>query len=515
MTTDRPFAARYSIRTQLLALMVVAVLPLAALLVYGIYADARNEIRQAQYQVRTLAELVASDVNHTLESSRDIMRKFSRRSLVRQVDIHRCDPALADLWDSYPGFANLGVIDTAGNVICSAVAQPRRITSIARTEWFARAIREDRFIAGKPMIGPITGKWVSVLVYPIHDDQEQLKGLIALPLDLAGYLPGVLSTLLASDSTVEIVTADGTVVWHNRDLQRWVGKKRETAPQPGRQAAGPRSEWEGVGEDAVNMFFAAAPVALVDWHVQVGVPSDAIYAQTFAGAIRNSLLGLLGLMGIVSLALLYGRRIAGPILALVATAREIRAGRTGSRAALVGARETVELASEFNRMLDHLGNANQRLEMIIQSSPLAIYTRDLEGIVTSWNPAAERMFGWSAAEIVGQPLLTVPAGKQGETDSLRRRVLDGESIVQAEVRRQRKDGAPIDISTTLAPLRDLSGRASGYLAIAADISERRKAEESMRLAALVYDNSSEAMMVTDADNVIIAINPAFTAQTGY
>ncbi|MCX7173596.1 MAG: EAL domain-containing protein [Proteobacteria bacterium] len=160
-------------------------------------------------------------------------------------------------------------------------------------------------------------------------------------------------------------------------------------------------------------------------------------------------------------------------------------------------------------------DVNQRLETTIQSSPLAIYTRDLKGLVTSWNPAAERMFGWRADEIIGQRLLSVPAGKAKETETLRRRVLDGESIVLAEVRRQRRDGTSIDISSTLSPLRDSAGKIYGYVAIAADISERKKADESLRLAASVYEVSSEAMMVTGADNRIIAINPAFTRMTGY
>ena len=167
------------------------------------------------------------------------------------------------------------------------------------------------------------------------------------------------------------------------------------------------------------------------------------------------------------------------------------------------------------RSLAELMDVIERLETTIQSTPLAIYTRDLRGIVTSWNPAAEKMFGWSAAEIIGKPLLTVPSDKARETDGLRERVLNGESIAQAEVRRQRRDGTLIDISTTLSPLRDSAGKIYGYVAIAADISERKRVEESLRLAASVYQVSSEAMMITGSDNRIIAINPAFTRMTGY
>jgi len=174
-----------------------------------------------------------------------------------------------------------------------------------------------------------------------------------------------------------------------------------------------------------------------------------------------------------------------------------------------------EMHGEISRIHTEFVEANQRLETTFQTSPLAIYTRDLKGLVTSWNPAAEQMFGWSAAEIIGKTLLSVPTDKAAESDALRLRVLSGDSIVQAEVRRQRRDGTLFDISTTLSPLRDSAGAIYGYVAIAADISERKKVEESLRLAASVYQVSSEAMMVTGADNRIMAINPAFSRITGY
>ena len=103
--------------------------------------------------------------------------------------------------------------------------------------------------------------------------------------------------------------------------------------------------------------------------------------------------------------------------------------------------------------------------------------------MTAWNKGAEQMFGWREEDILGQPMPTVPTDKLEETDNLRHRVLDGEIIVQAEVRRQRRDGSPIDINTTLAPLRDSTGQIYGYLAIAADITERKAAEQQIEILA--------------------------------
>jgi diguanylate cyclase (GGDEF)-like protein/PAS domain S-box-containing protein len=127
--------------------------------------------------------------------------------------------------------------------------------------------------------------------------------------------------------------------------------------------------------------------------------------------------------------------------------------------------------------------ARQRLEAIIDTSPLAIYTRDLNDRVTSWNAAAERMFGWTAAEAIGHPLHSVSPTKRGEADGLSSRVRHGESIVQLELVRQRRDGSPIDISLSIAPLRDPTGLLYGYTSIVADITERKATEKQIEFLA--------------------------------
>jgi diguanylate cyclase (GGDEF)-like protein/PAS domain S-box-containing protein len=138
-----------------------------------------------------------------------------------------------------------------------------------------------------------------------------------------------------------------------------------------------------------------------------------------------------------------------------------------------------------------LRDTNEQLQMLIQSSPLAIYTRDPNGLLTSWNPAAEKMYGWKAAEVLGKPLPSVPDESRGSSDGLRARLLAGESFIKQEARRRKRDGTPIDIDAFLGPLRDSAGNINGIIAMVADITERKQAERALR------DSEAELRLLTD------------------
>ncbi|WP_180683310.1 EAL domain-containing protein [Tepidicella baoligensis] len=130
-----------------------------------------------------------------------------------------------------------------------------------------------------------------------------------------------------------------------------------------------------------------------------------------------------------------------------------------------------------------LEKAHQQLDAMIQCAPLAIYTRDPQSVITSWNPAAEQMFGWSAEEVVGRQIPSVPSDQLEEHEALVRRVLAGETLMQIEVVRLRRDGKRIYLNMTVAPMRDSAGCITGYLTIAADISERKEAEQRIEFLA--------------------------------
>ena len=147
-----------------------------------------------------------------------------------------------------------------------------------------------------------------------------------------------------------------------------------------------------------------------------------------------------------------------------------------------------------------------RLQALIDSSPLALVEFGLDTSIRLWNPAAERIFGWPREEILGREGLPMaPDHKRAESEDLFARVMAGESINDYETVRQCKDGRLVPVSIAAAPVRDGSGRVVGNLVAYADVTERKEQEE--RLQALI-DSSPVALVEFDQDSRIRLWNPA-------
>ena len=159
--------------------------------------------------------------------------------------------------------------------------------------------------------------------------------------------------------------------------------------------------------------------------------------------------------------------------------------------------------------------ASRILATLIEASPLAIVTFDPEGVVTMWNPAAERIFGWSGNEVLGMRLPFVPAEKQEEFLALRRRALQGEVFTEPELHRRRADGSPIVVSVSTSPLRRPDGTIYGIMSILMDVTERKAAEESRARLTMAVEQAGESIVITDTRGTIQYVNPAFERITGY
>jgi PAS domain S-box-containing protein len=153
-----------------------------------------------------------------------------------------------------------------------------------------------------------------------------------------------------------------------------------------------------------------------------------------------------------------------------------------------------------------LRDANQHLQAIIQSSPLAIIELDEQGHVLMWNPAAEQLFGWRAAEVLGRFNPIVPADRKDEFYAYHQRIVRGERVPPLELKRQRKDGSLIDLLLTRSMIVDERGRPTGGVAILADITEQKRAvaaeREQRSLAEALHDTATALSSTLQLEEVL-------------
>jgi PAS domain S-box-containing protein len=124
----------------------------------------------------------------------------------------------------------------------------------------------------------------------------------------------------------------------------------------------------------------------------------------------------------------------------------------------------------------------QRLASIVESSNDAIISKSLDGIITSWNRGAERLFGYTAEEVIGKAVtILIPEDRISEEPEILERIRRGKRVDHYDTVRRRKDGSLIDISLTVSPLKEADGRIIGASKIARDITERKRAQERQKL----------------------------------
>jgi PAS domain S-box-containing protein len=157
------------------------------------------------------------------------------------------------------------------------------------------------------------------------------------------------------------------------------------------------------------------------------------------------------------------------------------------------------------------------LRALVQASPLAVVSLDPSGAVTMWNPSAERIFGWSESEAIGQPFPAVPAERRDEHRSFLAQTLASETLAAVETQRRTKDGRLIDVSIWAAPLRGADGSVYGVTGFFADISARKRAEAAERelaeASAQLYREAEAAIKARD-EFLSVAAHELRTPVTG-
>jgi len=156
------------------------------------------------------------------------------------------------------------------------------------------------------------------------------------------------------------------------------------------------------------------------------------------------------------------------------------------------------------------------LAAIVDSSDDAIVSKDIGGHITSWNRAAEKMFGYTAQEALGQSItLIIPPDRLHEENEILARVRQGERVEHFETRRRHRDGRLVDVSLTVSPVRDEHGKVIGASKVARDISEQKRSAELRGLFAAIVNSSDDAIISKDLESIITSWNVGAERMFGY
>jgi len=179
-------------------------------------------------------------------------------------------------------------------------------------------------------------------------------------------------------------------------------------------------------------------------------------------------------------------------------------------------KEDAELPQTQIPALSPLEEKQAMLAAIIASTDDTIISKTLEGIITSWNPAAERMFGYTEDEAVGKHIsLIIPPERLEEEAFIIGQIVKGDKVDHFETVRRAKNGDPVPISLTVSPIIDSRGRIIGASKIARDISERIKAAEKQGVLAAIIDTSDDTILSKTLEGIITSWNKAAIKMFGY
>ena len=179
-------------------------------------------------------------------------------------------------------------------------------------------------------------------------------------------------------------------------------------------------------------------------------------------------------------------------------------------------RSAGEAASERNLRTER----ESLFSAVVESSNDAIITKLLDGTITGWNGAAERLFGFTAAEAIGKSInIIVPPDRRDEVRSIIERTSRGEPIEHFETSRVRKDGRTVDVSLSISPIRSASGKIVGISKTARDITESKRTEDALSQEIeerrRIFNSSNDLILVTDTAGNFIQVSPSVTAILGY
>jgi diguanylate cyclase (GGDEF)-like protein/PAS domain S-box-containing protein len=481
-----------TIRSRLLGLVLATVIPLVAVIVGGLGSQLRNDQDDAMERVLDEARLLAAQVDDHIGNLENLLLGVSQAVSTRLADANANDALLRQVKQELPNYiANILLFAPDGsNIGSSWDADVRRFYAGDRS-YFQQVMAGQHFAIGDVIRTKLSGEWVVTVASPVKDQTGRLRAVIAVGTKLERFQNALRMQDLPAGSVVRIVNQDGIVVAQSDNGPNWIGRDLSGSEDVAQGlAAKELSTLAATWPDHVKRITASSTAHRVPWLVSVGFPSEFGSGAVIAHLKWGGAFTGISLLAGFAIAWMLSGRIVGPLRQLERDALAIAGGDLTHRSTVKSGDEVGHLADAFNRMaesIEHrqfeLQESKNTLAAVIDASPVGIVCSDLNRRIALWNRAAEKLYGYSAAEAIGTSVQIVPHEGEAESLEMYQRARSGETIRNNEVLRQRKDGSLVHVKVAAAPMYGPEGAIRGVAWAHQDITERKKAEAQLeRLA---------------------------------
>jgi PAS domain S-box-containing protein len=463
-----------------MALVLAVLLPMIAFSSIVIVTFGREQTAAVQRGAVGTARATMSAIDEYLTGSIRTLEALSALPSLDAGDLRQFHEDAARARSSQPAWLTISLFSPEGRQLVN-VLRPvgASLPAVAERRSFDAVVATRRPVMGDLASRELSGQPDFAIRVPVVRRGALVYVLTAV-VKPASLLDVLTRQALPEDWVGTIFDGDKKIVARTKNLEAFLA--RPVSPEFGALLdAGGREGWavthtlEGL---PVNTAFVRSSIS--GWGVGLGLPATSV-----AAPLRRSLLAMIGggiaLTGLALLgALLVGRRIVLPLMTLGSAAKAF--GEKGhlpaDRHAGVAEIEDLRRAFVHAATLRERADVNaRRLAAIVESSDDAIIGKTLQGLVTSWNSAAARMFGYTEAEAVGRPIaFIVPPSRLDEEADILRRLARGEAVEAFETVRRHKDGHSIDVALSISPIRDGAGTITGASTIARDIGPQKRAE---------------------------------------
>ncbi len=476
-----------SITRELAKVAAAVALPLALLLAVQLYLSARSDYQVAAQTAYRHAQVTAGEMGRFLDATETMLAAIAARPAVRSMDPRRCDPLLMDAFAIVKGYANIVQVDRTGRVVC-ATYMPEQPFGFGGHRWFEEALATGQFVVAQPHTGPILGRPVIGAALPVRDAAGGIVGVVGASIDLLKWRPPSSDVALPEHMVVGIVAHDGVVIARSQEAEKWVGTDRRGNPAVDVITRSRDGTARLRGAMGFERIWGYTPVPRAPWIAYAGIPTNDVIGPVVQRALTSAVIALVALAAAMLLGYVAVRRLGQPIHDLAEVVRRRAQGDASARPVEAGPAEIREVARELSAMIDREAESHRqrdelldRLTLQLERMPVACVLFDADFVVTYFNPAAERIFGYRRADVVNRDAFEtflLPERREG-IERIFARLRDGE-YVSALGETRRADGRPVTVEWVNTPLLEPGGAFIGAMSMAQDVTDRVRAEEALQ-----------------------------------